>query len=323
MNRVGWAVAVGAGLAALSSTSVHADAAGPTDYRTEIVAIAPATDAITVSIEGGDAFVAIDVERGHRVVVHGYDDEPYLLIDETGGVYQNVRSFATYYNQERYGTDEIPLVVDNEAPPEWSRIGGDGSWAWHDHRAHWMGDGPPLGLDPGDALPSQVIPIEVDGVPTEVTVRTTLVAGPSLWPAAFGLVFGLGVGAMAMLAGRATLNLVALTIAAAALWVGVGQYRSLPAATGPMLTWWLLPAMAIACCGAVIAIYGWNLLVEQALTALAGLHLVLWAFQRRSGLTTPVLPTDLPAWSDRTVTAVALAGGATVVAAAVRRMFSP
>lgn len=320
--HVGWAIGVGAVVAALVPASVHADAAGPTDYRTEIDAITPASDAIAVSIEGGDAFVSIDVEVGHSVVVFGYDDEPYLMIDETGDVFQNLRSFATYYNEERYGTDETPDIVDNTAPAEWERIGGGGFWAWHDHRAHWMGDGDPLGLEPGDALPPQDIPLLVDGVPTEITVRTRLLAAPSLWPAAFGLVLGLGIGALAMLSGRATVNLVAILIAGAALWVGIGQYRSLPAATGPLVTWWLLPAMALACGVAVIAIYGWNLLVEQALMSLAGLQLVVWGFQRRSGMTSAVLPTDLPYWTDRMVTAVALSGGVTIVVASVRAMFS-
>ena len=43
------------------------------------------------------------------------------------------------------------------------RLADDGAWSWHDHRAHWMGDEPPIGLEPGDALPDMVIELVVDG----------------------------------------------------------------------------------------------------------------------------------------------------------------
>lgn len=318
-----WAVAIGALAAAATPATAHADAAGPTDYRTEIVSIAPEHEVIDVAIEGGDAFMSIDVADGHRVVVLGYDDEPYLLVDESGTVFENRRSFATYYNEDRYGTDDIPAVVDHDAPPEWERIGSGGAWAWHDHRAHWMGEQPPVGLEPGDSLPTQIVPIEVDGVATEITVLTTLLPAPSRWPAAFGVVIGLAVVLAAKLAGRATVNLVLMLIATSALWVGLAQYRSLPAATGPLLTWWLMPALALACGLIVVAIYGWNRLTEHALIALGGLQLALWGFGRRSGLSSAVLPTELPFWFDRTVTALALVGGVALVAVAVLAMFPP
>lgn len=322
LRRLGGAAAVGAIVALLTPGIANADAAGPTDYRTDIDAIVPASDAIELAIEGGDAFMSIDVEPGHRVVVVGYDDEPYLLVDADGDVFQNRRSFATYYNEDRFGSDDIPAIVDNDAEPDWERIGSGGTWAWHDHRAHWMGAEPPIGLEPGDSLPAQVVPIEIDGVATAVTVRTTLVEPPSFWPAAFGLVLGIGLAMLARLAGPATMTLVTMLLAAGALWVGIAQFRSLPPSTGPLLTWWLLPALALACGVVIIAIYGWNRLVEHALLALAGLQLVLWAYRRRSGLTHAIVPTDLPFWFDRTMTAIALSGGATIAVVAVGAMLT-
>ena len=85
---VGGVVGVGAG-ALLGPDVAHADPAGPTDYRTEIVAIEPATDAIEIVVEGGDAFLHVTVEPGHEVVVLGYDGEPYLRIGPDGAVDQN------------------------------------------------------------------------------------------------------------------------------------------------------------------------------------------------------------------------------------------
>ena len=100
----------------------HADAAGPTDYRSEIVSVEPSTPSIDLSIEGGDSFIAIEVEPGTEVTVLGYSGEPYLLIETDGTVSENVRSQATYYNQDRFGTTDIPDIVDNDGR---TRMAGD------------------------------------------------------------------------------------------------------------------------------------------------------------------------------------------------------
>ena len=299
---------------------VHADAAGPTDYRSVIESITPATEAIEVSIEGGDSFVRVAVDPGHEVTVLGYDGEPYLLIDAAGTVFNNTRSLATYYNASRYGNDDTPDIVDNSAPPEWVRIGSGGAWAWHDHRAHWMGDEPLLGMAPGDSFPVQDVPIQVDGSQVVIAVRTTLQADPSPWPMVFGLLIGLQLALLPALAGPASAVLAALVLGAASLVVGVAEFRSLPAETGPLITWWLLPAVALACVVATVVIYGRSVLVQQAFVALAGAQLLVWGFQRRSGLTSAVLPTDLPFWFDRVVTAAALTGGAAIALMATRQM---
>ena len=171
---------------ALTPSVALADAAGPTDYLSEITAVTPASvlDAIELDIVGGDAFVRIRVEPGHEAVVRGYlpDEEPYLRIDASGRVERNIRSYATYYNENRYGNDDIPDIVDTAAAPEWEQVASGGEYAWHDHRAHWMSEEPLVGLDPGDSLPEQTIPIVVDGVEATITVVTTLQPAPSRLP---------------------------------------------------------------------------------------------------------------------------------------------
>jgi len=294
----------------------HADAAGPTDYRSEVTAITPDTEAIDVSIEGGDAFVLIVVAPGHEVIVLGYDSEPYLRIAADGTVAENRRSEATYYNAERFGSD-VPDFADNDAEPEWREIGHGGRWAWHDHRAHWMGSEPPLGLDPGESLPAQSVRLLVDGQPVEVSVQTTLQASPSPAPAILGVLIGLGLAVFGAVAGTASRVLGTSLIAVAATFTGIVQFRSLPSETGPLVTWWLLPAIALTCMIVTILTYGRSVLLENALTALAGMQLTIWAFGRRSTLTRAVLPTDLPFWLDRVVTGAALAGGATFTVLAV------
>lgn len=320
LSGVGLAIAIAA-----APGVALADAAGPTDYETEIVEVAPMHDALTVSIVGGDAFVRAAVAEGHELVVLGYapDEEAYLRIGPDGVVEQNVRSFATYYNAERYGSDDIPETVDTRAAPEWERIGSGGSWSWHDHRAHWMGAEPPVGLEPGDSLPRQDIPVLVDGERVVIGVVTTLRADPSIWPAVLGVLVGLSVALLAMVAGPATATLGAGFLALLALVVGTAQFLSLPSSTGPLTTWWLLPAIAAACVVVTIAIYGRSYLLERALVALAGALLVVWAWQRRDGLTRAILPTDLAFWFDRLVTSASLVGGALIASMSVWAMFSP
>lgn len=317
---------VGLGIVLAASTVpgvAHADAAGPTDYRTTVTSITPATDAIDVGVEGGDAFLRIEVEPGHEVVILGYDDEPYLRIGADGTVEQNRRSYATYYNEERYGRTDVPEIVDNDAPPDWERVGGGGAWAWHDHRAHWMGTDPPIGLEPGDSLPPQVVPIVVDGVPVAVEVRVTLLEEPSLVPVVFGALIGVGLAALGILLGPATTGLVMLLLATSALVVGLVQYLSLPAETGPLVTWWLLPAIGVASVVGAIVTYGRSRFTLLALTLVAAAQVLVWSFQRRAGLTAAIVPTDLPAGLDRFVTAATLIGSLAIAVATVGRLFSP
>lgn len=312
-RRLVVAAAVAAGIAALPGT-VHADAAGPTDFRTEIVSITPDTPEIALSIEGGDSFVRVGVEPGTDVTVLGYDDEPYVMIDADGVVWENQRSRATYYNSSRYGTGAIPAHVDNTAAPEWERVGDGGGWAWHDHRAHWMGTEPPLGMEPGDALPEQVIPLLVDGTRVEVRVISTLVDGPSWGPTMAGGVVAMLITIAAVLFGRQALALLGWSLVA--LLVGAVQFLSLPAETGPRPIWWLPPLVAVVCAGIAVASRR-SPVLHHGLVVLAAAQLLLWAFVRRATFTRPVLPTDAPFWLDRAASAAAVAGGVLLIGAGV------
>jgi hypothetical protein len=320
LQRLVVALVATVGVVALPGVA-YADPAGPTDYRTTITSIEPATDAIELDVVGGDAFLRIAVETGHEVVVLGYADEPYLRIRVDGAIEQNRRSYATYYNEERYGRTDVPDIVDNDAEPEWERIGDGGVWAWHDHRAHWMGTEPPIGLDPGESLPAQFVPIVVDDTPVTVEVRITLLAGPSRIPVVFGAVIGLGLALLGILLGPATTALVMLLLGGGALVVGVGQYVSLPAETGRLASWWLLPAIAVVAIVIAVATYGRSRFVLSGLTAVAAAQALVWAVQRRAGLTRAILPTDLPPGFDRFVTAAVLAGSLAILVATLRQLF--
>jgi hypothetical protein len=308
-------VAAGALAIVLIPATAHADAARPTEWRSEIVSVTPPTDAVDVSIEGGDAFVRIDVESGHEVVVEGYAGEPYLWIDAQGSIHENRHSPATYLNRDMTGMASVPPEADPTADPDWERIGDGGSWAFHDHRAHYMGGAPPQDMRAGESLPDTRIPISVDGVPTVIAVRTTLAASPSPWPAVLGALIGLALAAATLLPAIPAAAGV-LPIALAATWVGIVQYTSLPSETGPRLVWWLPAALAVVCGVATLLMPRRAVYVRSGLTLVAAVQLVVWGFARRGGLTHAVLPTSAPFWLDRLVTAAALAGGLALLAIA-------
>ena len=320
MIRAVGAFAIGLLALVAAPSTVHADAAGPTDYLTEIVDVSPQSDAIELAVIGGDAFIELSVVPGHEVVVLGYrpDQEPYLRFRADGVVERNVRSYATYYNEDRYGTDDIPDVVDNDAAAEWEPVAEDGTYAWHDHRAHWMSDEPLVGLDPGESLPRDEIVLVVDGVETIVTVEVTLQDPASPVPAIVGALLGSVLGLAGLTLGRASSTLVAIVLAIAALVAGVAQYTSLPASTGPEIGWWLFPAVALVCSLVVIAIYRRSIWVESGLLALAGVQLLIWAWPRREHATAAFLPTSLPADVDRVISMMVLVGSVFVVVAAGR-----
>jgi hypothetical protein len=307
-------VAVVAVAAPSAPSTAFADAAGPTDFRTEIVSVEPDPSTIALSIEGGDSFVRIVVDRGTEVTVYGYDDEPYIRIDPDGTVFENLRSAATYLNDVRYGTADVPGDVDPEAEPDWQEVAEGGEWAWHDHRAHWMASEPPVNMVAGDSLPPSTIELSVDGVPVAVTVVTTLVADPSPWPTIAGAGLGAALAALAAWRGRSAVE--AIAVSAMALAIGLAQFLSLPASTGPRPIWFLPPAVAV-----VSASLAWwwhrNRVLADVSVALSALQLVLWAWVRRSTFTRPVLPTDAPFWLDRAVSAGAASAALVLLGASV------
>ena len=87
------------------------------------------------------------------------------------------------------------------------------------------------------------------------------------------------------------------------------------------MTWWLLPAVALACSIGVIAVYRRSIWVETGLLAIAGLQLAVWGFQRRDHATSAYIPTSLSPDLDRAISTAALVGGVFVLLAAGRAVF--
>jgi hypothetical protein len=181
-----------------------------------------------------------------------------------------------------------------------------------------MGGQPPAEMEPGDSRPPMTVPITVDGVPTEITIVITLVASPSPWPAIAGGVIGV---ILVLAAGAPRRRLpdwgVIVTVGAAASVVGLMQYLSLPAETGPRWSWWVPPVIATACGAALPFVPKSAPWLRAAFVLVAASQLLLWGWSRRTGLTKPVLPTSAPFWLDRLVSAMALTAGLGLLVLAV------
>jgi hypothetical protein len=307
---LGAVVVLGAAVLAPAGVAL-ADPAGPTDYRTTVTAMTPEVAGVEVSIVGGDAFLRLVVDPGIEVVVLGYQQEPYLRIRADGVVEENQRSPATYLNADRYGTGTPPAGADPTLAPNWLPVGAGGSWAWHDHRAHWMSPDPPAAGSPGMQIQASTVPLLVDGTAVAVDVSTTWLAAPSRVPLAVGAAAG-GAAVLLALLRRARLAWALLAVSVAAGAIGWWQFRSLPAETGPLIVWWLLPAVAAA--SLLVALALGRRLVSYALVLLAALELAVWVWLRRDGAFRAIIPTDAPAWLDRGVMA---ATGVVAVVAAV------
>lgn len=305
-----------------TATPAGADPAGPSDFRSEVTGIAPAVDGVTAEIRGGDSFLELSVDRGVEVTVGGYEGEPYLQFRGDGTVQRNRLSAATYLNEDRTGAVEIPAEVEAAmdrptTPPEWETVATDGTYAWHDHRVHWMGEAsPPVGRGEqvGGAYDPWRVPITVDGTPADVTGTLTYeeAASPLPW-LAIAVVVAAGLALGARRAGGVRLVAAALAVVSAlAVVTGRADWAATPEGAGnPLL--WILPAVALgtALAGAVLAARSAGLVLALAsVAALSG-----WAIFRFPALLKPVLPTELPAGLDRLSLALALGtavAGATV-----------
>lgn len=302
----------GAALLLMAGASpVAADAPGPTDYRTEVLAIEPPSSEFEVEIIGGDSFVLLRQTDDVVIEILGYRGEPYLRFEADGTIEQNLRSPAVYLNEERYGSDEsdLPALADADAPPEWDVVGDGGSYAWHDHRAHWMLDELPFGKRPGDQILEGVIPVFVDGREVDIRVGSYWQEPPSRLPLFAGLAVG-SAGALLVWRRRSFASAVVVAGGVLGLLVGGVQFGSVPPETGPSLSLILLPVVALASGGAGLAL-GRKPALTSPLVIGGAASLLLFAAVRLPTIGRAILPTELPFALDR-----AISGGVAIVAAA-------
>ena len=172
MRRALFLVAV-AGLAALASPAGSAAHQGDPHYRSEVKRVAPsaAGGGISVRALGFDDRLELTNRSGRAVVVRGYEGEPYARVLADGTVQANLNSPAYYVNDDRFGRAKVPAGIGPDLPPRWKTLDRTGVFSWHDHRAHWMGNGTPPQV--GDEsrrtkIFDYRVPLRVDGRPAAI-----------------------------------------------------------------------------------------------------------------------------------------------------------
>nr|MBA2529183.1 hypothetical protein [Euzebyales bacterium] len=129
--------------------AAHGRGSDATNYRSTVTR-QPELPGVSWRMYGGDEYLSVTNTSDVELVVQGYAEEPYLRVGPDG-VFVNRASPATYQNADRYGESPVPEEgVDASLPPRWAKVSGGGSYAWHDHRVHWMSRNlPPQVTDPG------------------------------------------------------------------------------------------------------------------------------------------------------------------------------
>ena len=157
--------------------AAHGRGTESTNFNSRVLS-APELPGVTWQVFGGDQYLSVTNSSDTEVLVLGYEGEPYARIGPDG-VYVNLASEATYVNADRYAeVSDIPAEVGPDQEPRWDLVSGDPTYAWHDHRIHWMSPAlPPQVTDPGRRT---VVNPEWQ-VPFEYGDRTEMVTGELVW----------------------------------------------------------------------------------------------------------------------------------------------
>ena len=114
------AVALAFALAALLAAPALAHEGNP-NYLSEVDAITPAADGVTVEVLNRDDRLLLHNTSGEDVVVLGYDDEPYARVLADGTVQVNTNSEAYYLNDDRFANATVPKGLRHDARLEGGR----------------------------------------------------------------------------------------------------------------------------------------------------------------------------------------------------------
>jgi hypothetical protein len=131
------------GIALAPTAAAHGPTFTGNGYISNVSSVEPNVLGMFAIVVGGDARLRLSNYSGKTIVIRGYQGEPYLRFDKTG-VFQNMRSPATYRNRLRFpASAALPAIVDPSAAPRWKRVARGATYAWSDHRIHWTGQSAP------------------------------------------------------------------------------------------------------------------------------------------------------------------------------------
>lgn len=325
---------------AVMAAPASADPAKPTNFRSQVLTVTPATDVVNVEVRGNDAFLSLTAKRGHEVVVYDYGSStvPYLRFDPDGKVTVNVSSNAYKVND----SFESPAAGDSQhdsshhgmdpaiTGPRWRTVASDGQFAWHDHRIHWMADQDRATVneygrvDMGGYEGRWEVDISVDDMPTVVAGELTL-HSPIFTPiTATMFVAILSVvlifGAVAARDNRYwVLGAVLAVVSAGAAFVAVAERVRAPVTARPSPVALVVAAIALGASVASLVAHWRGGRHAGSLGSVAAAAIFGFSFVRRDMLVTVFTPSGA-SHLDRTVVAVGLAVS---IAAAAQSFLAP
>jgi hypothetical protein len=123
LSRIAGGVTAGALLCAPAALAHQGDP----NFESRVERVVPAFSGISARVLNFDDALELRA-RGRRVLVFGYDGEPYAAIAADGTVRVNVNSPAYYLNRDRWGTAELPASVrKRDGRPRWQVIRENGT----------------------------------------------------------------------------------------------------------------------------------------------------------------------------------------------------
>ncbi len=269
------------------ATGADAFSVRPTDWTSSITSITPSNANISIDvIEGGEA-LRLTAQPDHRVVLLGYQSEPYLRLTDDGSVQANLRSPTWWANLDGTGTGRVPDDATADAEPEWSTIATGGSVLWHDHRIHAM-QGVTEDRD-------WTLLLSVDDQPIEVRGRLTRLPSHSPLPELVLAIICAGAVVALGFKNAWSTSLGATVVASAlALLVAVGSWTATP--NGFSYPWLMvLTALASVALG-LVGIVLRHSTRRRRLPAITGTlaFLAWWVALMYPAVTAAFVPSSLP-----------------------------
>ena len=150
-------------------------------YRSVVTGVSPQVPGLTLSLITDGEQVTLHNDTGKVVEVLGYNGEDYLRIGPDG-VEENTASLSAYLNGTLVATGVPQQQPAPGAAPVWKRIAAGTTYAWHDHRTHWMSVSAPPAVAADPRRPHVVfdwtLQLRVGGVPVDVDGRLSWVGKP-------------------------------------------------------------------------------------------------------------------------------------------------
>ncbi len=124
-------------------------------YLSKVSRITPALPGLRARVIEGDEKLRLTNGTGRPLVILGYSGEPYLRFSGRG-IEVNLHSSAYYLNRDRYAKTAVPAAANDKPPAKWKLVGSGNTYAWHDHRIHWMSTIPPPPVKSSPSKPHHV-----------------------------------------------------------------------------------------------------------------------------------------------------------------------